>query len=101
MEGESHGIFGKMFLYLIHSLHLFYIKLFSQSETIFTNDEHTISRRLSLLLHYSIYLKIMLIKSLVYKNLNHKFPCSSSPYIQSKHTHVHEFCLVNILTLWK
>ena len=36
-----------MFLYLIHLLHLFYIKLFSQSETIFTNDEHTILRRLS------------------------------------------------------
>ena len=33
---------GKMFLYLIHLLYLFYIKLFSQSETIFTNDEHEI-----------------------------------------------------------
>ena len=38
---------GKMFLYLIHLLHLFYIKLISQSETIFTNDEQTILRRLS------------------------------------------------------
>ena len=52
---------SKMFLYLIHLLHLFYIKLFSQSETIFTNDEHTILRRIL------IYLKRMLyiIKSLV------------------------------------
>ena len=33
---------GKMFLYLIHLLHLFYIKLFSQSETIFTNAEHVL-----------------------------------------------------------
>ena len=31
---------GKMFLYLIHLLYLFYVKLFSQSEIIFTNDEH-------------------------------------------------------------
>ena len=38
---------GKMFLYLIHLLHLFYFKLFFQSETTFTNDEHTILRRLS------------------------------------------------------
>ena len=36
-----------MFLYFIHLLHLFYMKLFSQSETIFTKDEHTILRRLS------------------------------------------------------
>ena len=36
-----------MFLYLIHLLHLFYIKLFFQSKTTFTNDEHTILRRLS------------------------------------------------------
>ena len=35
-----------MFQYLIHLFHLFYIKLFSQSETIFTNDEHAILRRL-------------------------------------------------------
>ena len=35
-----------MFLYLIHLLYLFYIQLFSQSETIYTNDEHTILRRL-------------------------------------------------------
>ena len=38
---------GKMFLYLIHLLHVFYIKLFSESETIFTNDEQTFLRRLS------------------------------------------------------
>ena len=36
-----------MFQYLINSLHLFYKELFSQSETIFTNDEHAILRRLS------------------------------------------------------
>ena len=36
-----------MFKYIIHLLHLFYIKRFSQSETIFTNDKHTILRRLS------------------------------------------------------
>ena len=36
-----------MFPYLIHLLHLFYIKLFSQSETIFTNDELTILRMIS------------------------------------------------------
>ena len=36
-----------MFLYLIHLLYLFYIKLFSQSETIFTNDEHKMLSRLS------------------------------------------------------
>ena len=40
---------GKMSLYLIHLLYLFYIKLFSQSETIFTNDEHKILGRLSLI----------------------------------------------------
>ena len=33
-----------------------------------------------------------------YKNLNHKFPCSSSPYIQNRPNRVCEFCLVNILT---
>ena len=38
-----------MFLYLIHLLYLFYIKLFSQSETIFTNDGHKILSRLSLI----------------------------------------------------
>ena len=50
VDVSQHGIFcdyRKMFLYLIHLLDLFYIKLFSQSETIFTNDEHTIFRRLS------------------------------------------------------
>ena len=31
-----------MFLYLIHLLYLFYIKSFSRSETIFTNDEHKV-----------------------------------------------------------
>ena len=53
-----------MFRYLIHLLYLFYIKLFSQSETIFTNDEHKILSRLSFIFHYSIYLKD-LIKSWV------------------------------------
>ena len=44
---------GKMFLYLIHLLHLFYLKLFSQSETIFSNDEHKIfSIGFHLFLHY-------------------------------------------------
>ena len=38
-----------MFLYLIHLLYLFYEKLFSLSETIFTNDEHKILSRLSLI----------------------------------------------------
>ena len=38
-----------MFLYLIHLLYLFYIKLFSQSETIFINDEYKILSRLSLI----------------------------------------------------
>ena len=37
-----------MFLYLIHLLYLFYVKLFSQSETIFTN-EHKILSWLSLI----------------------------------------------------
>ena len=43
----------------------------------------------------------------VYKNLNHKFPCSSSPYIQNRPNRVCEFCLVymyiyiNILPLSK
>ena len=36
-----------MFLYLIHLFYLFCSKLFSQSETIFTNDEHKILSRLS------------------------------------------------------
>ena len=36
-----------MFIYLIHLLYLFYIKLFSQSENMFTNDEHQILSRLS------------------------------------------------------
>ena len=40
---------GKMFLYLIHFLYLFYKKLFSQSETILTNDNHKILSRLSLI----------------------------------------------------
>ena len=34
--------FRQMFIYLIHVLYLFYIKLSSESETIFTNDEHKI-----------------------------------------------------------
>ena len=54
-----------MFLYLIHLLHLFSIKLFSQSETIYTNDEHTIFGSFHLFWLYSIYFKSMLIKSWV------------------------------------
>ena len=41
---------GKMFLYLINLLYLFFIKLFSQSETSFTNDEHKILSRLSFII---------------------------------------------------
>ena len=52
-----------MFLYLIHLLHLFYMKF--QAETIFINDGHTILRRLSFIFDLSIYLKSMLIKSCV------------------------------------
>ena len=33
-----------MFLYLIHLLHIFLIKLFSPPEMIFTNDEHVFKR---------------------------------------------------------
>ena len=54
-----------MFIYRIHLLYLFYIKLFSQLETIFTYDEHKILSRLSFIFHYSIYFKDMLIKSWV------------------------------------
>ena len=54
-----------MFLYLIHLLYLFYIKLFSLSETIYANDEHKISSNFSNFLDYSIYLKSMFIKSWV------------------------------------
>ena len=40
----------------------------------------------------------MLINSSV-QDVNHKFPCSSSPYIQNRSNRVSEFCLVNIYTL--
>ena len=61
-----------MFLYFIHLLDLFYIKLFSQSETIFTNDEPTIFRRLSFIFDlFDIFEKYVLNNE--YKNLNHKF----------------------------
>ena len=90
---------GKLFLELNHLLQLFCIKLFSQSETIFTNDEHTILRTFSFIFalfdlfekYYSIYLNHE------YKNLNHKCPCSSSPYNQSRPNRACEFCLVNML----
>ena len=32
-----------MFIYLIHLLYLFYIELYSQSETIFTNEHKILS----------------------------------------------------------
>ena len=54
-----------MLCYLIHLLYLFYIKLFSQSETIFTNDDMKYWLFFNLFLYYSIYLKSMLIKSWV------------------------------------
>ena len=48
----------------------------------------------------SIFLKSMLIKSWD-KNLNHKFPCSSSPYFQSRTNRVCEFYSLNKLTFSK
>ena len=91
---------GKMFLYLIHFLHLFYIKLFSQSEIIFTNNEHAILRRLLFIFALFDLFKSMLIKSRVYE-FKSQIPRSSSPYIQSRPNRVCEFYLVNILTFSK
>ena len=74
------SLLGKMFLYLIHLLHLFCIHLFSRSEIIFTNDENVFIHTwcFHLFLCYSIYMKSRLLTIYQYKNLNQKFPCSSS-----------------------
>ena len=83
-----------MFLCLVHLLHLLYIKLFSQSETIFLmmNTQSWGG------FHYSIYLKSMLIKSLAYEfksqismlfvTVYSKKTQSSMWILSGKHTHL-------------
>ena len=91
-----------MFLYLIHAIIAFILHkiILSLKPFLLTTNRQSWGG-FHLFLHYSTYFKSMLIKSWVYKNFNHKFPCSSLPYIQSRPNRVCEFCLVNILPFSK
>ena len=76
-----------LFLALIfcNLLYVFFVKLFSPSEIIFTYDEH-------------VFLKILVTNLRVLCFDIYATPTMCTPYYQSRLNLVSEICLVNILT---